>query len=313
MTSELENLDSGTQRTRRNIMKMGTILATVTFGKVHSAAAEPVICEIPIVGPILCSRPPSRSPPSRGGGYNCFLKGTKILTAEGERNIEDLAIGDFLPTMFGGLRPVQWIARYPLKKSDPSKSWVKDALPVRIARSALAPEVPHADLYITAFHSVLIDGVLVPAETLINGTTITRYEAREYDELEFFHIKLESHDVIYAEGAPVETLLRVEESAVNFADYLRRRGTPATQEARCAPFLYIGGGRDELKSRFRSALSPWIDLRNQADVVHDQLEERGGRAPLQPTAAITHRQQRFGAISSFVGGIARAADSSLEV
>ena len=146
MTSELENLNSGTQRTRRNIVKMGTILATAALGKVHSAAAEPVICELPIVGPILCSRPLSRRPPSRGGGYNCFLKGTKILTAEGERKIEDLAIGDLLPTMFGGLRPVQCIARYPIKKSDDSKSWVKDALPVRIACSALAPEVPHADL-----------------------------------------------------------------------------------------------------------------------------------------------------------------------
>jgi hypothetical protein len=67
-----------------------------------------------------------------------------------------------------------------------------------------------------------IDGVLVPGEVLINGTTITRYEAREYDELQFFHIKLESHDVICAEGAPAETLLNVEESAVNFADYLRQ-------------------------------------------------------------------------------------------
>ena len=141
--------------------------------------------------------------------------------------------------MFGGLRPVQWIGRYPIKKSDPSKPWVKDALPVRIARSALAPNVPHADLYVTAAHSLLIDGVLVPAEVLINGTTITRYEAREYDELEFFHIKLESHDVIYAEGAPAETLLNVEESAVNFAEYLRRYGTPTTEEARCAPLVHI--------------------------------------------------------------------------
>ena len=131
---------------------------------------------------------------------NCFLKGTKIQTAEGERKVEDLAIGDLLPTMFGGLRPVQWIGRYPIRRSDPSKPWVKDALPVRIARSALAPDVPHSDLYVTRGHSLLIDGVLVPAEVLINGTTITRYEAREYDELEFFHIKLESHDVIYAEG-----------------------------------------------------------------------------------------------------------------
>jgi Hint domain len=122
---------------------------------------------------------------------------------------------------------------------------------------------------------LLIDGVLVPAEVLINSTTITRYEAREFDELEFFHIKLESHDVIYAEGAPAETLLNVEESAVNFAEYLRQYGTAATDEDRCAPHIHIWGGRIELMSRVRSALSPWIDLRNRADVVRDQLEERG--------------------------------------
>ena len=127
----------------------------------------------------------------------------------------------------------------------------------------------------TAAHSLLIDGVLVPAEALINGTTITRYEARECDELEFFNIKLESHDVIYAKGVPAETLLNVEESAVNFADYFRGYGTPTRGEARCAPYIHAFGGRDELKSRFRSALSPWIDLRNRADVVRDQLEERG--------------------------------------
>ena len=156
---------------------------------------------------------------------NCFLKGTKIRTAEGERRIEDLAIGDLLPTMFGGLRPIQWIARYPIKKSDPSKPWVKDVLPVRISRSALAPDVPHADLYVTGGHSLFIDGLLVRVGDLINGTSIVRDE-RDYDELEFFHIKLESHDVVYAEGAPVDTLLNVNEGAVNFAEYFRRYGTP---------------------------------------------------------------------------------------
>jgi hypothetical protein len=171
--------------------------------------------------------------------------------------------------------PDGWSRRYPIKRSDPSKPWVKDALPVRISRSALAPDVPHSDLYVTRGHSLLIDGVLVPAEVLINGTTITRHEAREYDELEFFHIKLESHDVIYAEGMPAETLLYVEESAVNFADYLRRYGMGATDEDRCAPHIHIWGGRIELMSRLRSALSPWIDLRDRADVVREQLEEGG--------------------------------------
>ena len=267
MTNVPENL--GVQRTRRNLLKMGAIVVPATLGTVHSAVAQG--CLVELFG--VCLIPgPGNGGGGKGGG-NCFLRGTKIRTAEGERKIEDLAIGDLLPTMFGGLRPVQWIGRYPIKKSDPSKPWVKDALPVRIARSALAPNVPHADLYVTAAHSLLVDGVLVPAEMLINGTTITHYEP-EGDELEFFHVKLESHDVVYAEGAPAETLLNVDEWFVNFADYLRRYGISATENGRCAPVVRIGG-RDELKSRFRSALSPWIDFRDQADVVRDRLEECG--------------------------------------
>jgi Hint domain len=113
---------------------------------------------------------------------NCFLKGTRILTAEGECKVEDLAIGDVLPAMFGGTRPIQWIGRYPLKKTDRSKPWVRDAWPVRIARSALATGVPQANLYVTGWHALFIDGLLVPAGCLINGTTITRYEAGAYDE-----------------------------------------------------------------------------------------------------------------------------------
>ena len=208
------------------MMAMGAIAGTVVLAKTAALACPPALCKT-----------------------NCFLKGTKIETAEGERKIEELKIGDLLLTMFGGLRPVQWIGRYSFKKSYPSKPWMKDALPVHIARSALAPEVPKADLYVTGSHSLLIDGVLAPAETLINGVTITRYAAREYDELEYFHIKLETHDVIYAEGAPAETLFTVDESAVNFADYLRQYGTPTTEGARCAPLIPVGG-RDELKSRF---------------------------------------------------------------
>ena len=74
-------------------------------------------------------------------------------------------------------------------------------------------------------------------------------------------MNLESHDVVYAEGVAADTLLNVEpNSAVNFAGYLRRMNSP-TEEARCAPYIHAFGGREELKSRFRSALSPWIDLR----------------------------------------------------
>ena len=148
-------------------------------------------------------------------------------------------------------------------------------LPVRVARSALGPDVPYAELCITKAHALLIDDVLVPAGDLVNGTTITLYDASELDELEFFHIKLERHNVIYAEGAPCETVMHGDESAVNGLEYLRRYGNAKVHEAPCVPLLSFNGGRNELKSRFRSALSPWIDRRQKLDIIRDEVEERG--------------------------------------
>ena len=121
------------ERTRRNIMKMGAILSLAALQNVSKTDPASANCGN--------DKPVGRGCAS-GDGPNCFLKGTTIRTVSGDRKIEDLAIGDLLPTMFGGLHPIQWIGRYPRKKSDPCKPWVKDALPVRIARSALAPNVP---------------------------------------------------------------------------------------------------------------------------------------------------------------------------
>jgi hypothetical protein len=207
--------------------------------------------------------------------FHCFLKGTTIRTADGDRKIEDLAVGDLLPTVFGGTCPIQWIGRYRFKRSDPTKPWVKDVLPIRISRSALGPNIPQTNLYVTQQHALLIDGVLVAAGNLINGTTITRFDARELDELEFFHIKLELHDVIYAAGAPCESLLNVDENAANFAEYLRQYGPSTVEAAPCAPVIRYGYRRGEIKSCFRSAISPWYDRRQTADIIRDNLDARG--------------------------------------
>ena len=116
----------------------------------------------------------------------------------------------------------------------------------------------------------------------------------ELSELEFFNIKLERHDVIYAEGAAVETLLEVDECAVNFSEYLRKYGAPRTDEVRCAPVAPYGG-RGELRSRVRSAISPWLDRREPIDVIRDRLEERDNRAVLRVGAVILVFGQVFAA------------------
>jgi hypothetical protein len=260
-------MPSGIRRSRRNLIKIGAIAASAIFTglmKTPASAAPPG----PSIGP--------PSPPVLHVGptphLSCFLKGTRIRTANGDRRIEDLAVGDLLPGVFGGIRPIQWIGRHSYKKSDPTKAWVRDVLPVRVARSALGPDVPRADLCVTKGHALLIDGILVPVWNLVNGTTITIYEASGLAELEYFHIKLQHHDVIDAEGAPCETLLNVDENAVNFAEYLRQYGPSEIKDLRCAPWVGFGR-RVEIKSRLRSAISPWIDCREKLDIIRDALEE----------------------------------------
>jgi len=162
----LENPPNGIQRSRRNLINMGAIAASAIFAglmKTTPAAAGPP-------GP-----PPG--PPGPPPGPSCFLKGTTIRTADGDSTIEDLAVGDLLPSFFGGTRPIQWIGRYSFKESDPTKAWVKDVLPVRVARSALGPNVPHADLCITKGHALLIDGVLGSGRIRL-GPYLPRQEAR---------------------------------------------------------------------------------------------------------------------------------------
>jgi hypothetical protein len=263
MSSDTQDLNVKAERTRRNIIRAGAILASAAVANVAAIKTS-----------VAGQNPPFQNglPGSQNGG-NCLLRGTTIQTVSGNRKIEDLAVGDLLPTMFGGQRPIQWIARYPFRKSDPSKPWVKAVQPVRVAQSALALDVPHTDLYLTEWHSIFIDGVLIPVGSLIDGSTIKFDEARELAELEYFNIKLDSHDVIYAEGAPVETLLEVDECAVSFSEYLRKYGVPKTDEVRCAPIAPYGG-RSELRSRVRSAISPWLDRREPIDVIRDRFEER---------------------------------------
>src|SRR6516164_568162 len=170
------------ERTRRNIIKAGAILASAVVANVAAIKTS-----------VAGSNGQGQNGQGQNGlvqsGGNCLLRGTTIQTASGARKVEDLAVGDLLPTLFGGQRPIQWIARYPFRKGDPSKPWVKTVQPVRVARSALALDVPRTDLYLTEWHAIFFDGVLIPIGSLINGATIKLDDALELSELEYFNIK----------------------------------------------------------------------------------------------------------------------------
>ena len=133
----------------------------------------------------------------------CFCRGTLIQTTAGEVAVEDLAIGARVVTHFGEARNIRWIG----KRAYDSRfvAGNKAVLPIRIATDALADGVPACDLWLSPEHSLYFDGVLAKAVDLINGLTIVHAEAVE--SIEYFHIELDSHDILIANGAPAESFV----------------------------------------------------------------------------------------------------------
>jgi hypothetical protein len=132
----------------------------------------------------------------------CFAAGTAIRTMRGEVCVEDLRIGDRVVCARGGVRPVVWIGHRRVDIArHPSPELV---MPVRIRRGALADGVPCRDLFLSPDHAVFVDDMLVPVRRLINGASIAR-TAR--DAITYFHIELDQHDVLLAEGLAAESYL----------------------------------------------------------------------------------------------------------
>jgi hypothetical protein len=206
----------------------------------------------------------------------CFLRGTQIWTPSGESKVEDLRINDLVVTASGEAKPIQWVWRRRFERQS-EQEWAEEIAPIRVAQSALGPNTPHRDLYLSRYHCLYLDGVLIPAVDLINDSTIARVDASHLREIEYSHIKLDRHSVIYAEGAACETLRAV--TAVNSADvefeqYRRLYGEPALPDEPVAPVLGYNGGRARLRGRIRSVVSHVIDVRSKLEIVRDDLKER---------------------------------------
>ena len=217
---------------------------------------------------------PSPGGPSPGGSPHCFLIGTRILTPRGEVPVEELTIGDLVDTLNGPL-PVKWIGRRTFKKVA-SSPWHKSVAPIRVARFALHDQYPHRDLYLSPGHSLFVDGVLIPVKHLVNDRSVARAEMDDREVIEYFHIELETHEVIFAEGTPAETLLVTtgREGFANFVEYerlYRSEELPAMK-----PFAPISsyGGRAELKGLLRLALSPIVDVRDPVQRARDRIAAR---------------------------------------
>jgi ELWxxDGT repeat protein len=170
----------------------------------------------------------------------CYCRGTLIRTQHGEMRVEKLKIGDEVMTASGALRPIKWIGR----RSYGGRFIMgrKNILPICIKAGALGENVPRRDLRISPHHAMYLDGILIEAKDLVNGISIEQAESVE--QIEYFHIELESHDVIIAEGALSETFIDDDDRFMfhNANEYrvLYPAAATATIARYCAPRLDEG-------------------------------------------------------------------------
>lgn len=133
----------------------------------------------------------------------CFARGTMIETDRGEVAIEALMADDMVRTADNGFRPLRWVGSTTVKATG-SKA------PILFRKGAIGNT---QDLLVSPAHRVLLQDwqaeilfgtkeLLASAQSLVNDHSIIRHEM---EEVEYFHILLDQHEIVFANGAPSES------------------------------------------------------------------------------------------------------------
>ncbi len=159
-----------------------------------------------------------------------FVAGTHLTMANGsQRAVEDLAVGDVLLTRAHGPQPIRWIAQHTYRATGP-------AALVRISEGTLNTA---RDLWLSPQHRLFIwqrrdtlgagrAEVMVRAELLVNGDTVQHQEGGHVDS---YQLIFDGHEIIYAEGIAVESLLVTGMHRARLPEDLNLRSDPADGRA----------------------------------------------------------------------------------
>lgn len=148
------------------------------------------------------------------GSIPCFTAGTRILTPNGECPVEALRPGDLVTTLDHGPVPLRWVGQCHVGLGAMARA--PRQRPVLIPAGSLGPGLPMRDLYVSRQHRMLARSsvaarmfgayeVLLPAIKLTSwpGIRITQPDR----PVTYLHLFFDCHEVLFAEGAPTESLL----------------------------------------------------------------------------------------------------------
>ena len=197
--------------------------------------------------------------------------------------MQDLQIGDEVQTL-AGRKTIKWIGYNKFTKAE-GRAWHDNVMPIRVARFAIDNRTPHRDLYLSPLHCIFFNEALIPVMYLINEASIAQGTPSYMSAIEYYHIDLDTHEVIYAEGALIESFWDEDgssrENFSNFAQYARLYGGERQSKMTpFAPILRYRGRREELKGLVKSLISNVVDVRDPIQIAYDQLAKRAEAVPV---------------------------------
>jgi hypothetical protein len=212
----------------------------------------------------------------------CFASGTLIRTARGEVAVEELSVGDEAVTASGAVRPIVWIGHRRIERLS------RDERPVRVMAGAFGDGLPERDLVLSPGHAVcvgVVEEAFVPIIELVNGATIVR---EDVSEVTYWHVELESHDVLLAEGLPCESYLEMDNRVFFGRAYGRLASVDADRDPLAEyarPLVDAGPTVEALRERLtlRAEALGWsrvadVDLHLVVDGARVEPEIEGGLA-----------------------------------
>ncbi|TCL01239.1 lamin tail-like protein [Shimia isoporae] len=141
----------------------------------------------------------------------CFAGGTHIDTPTGWRAVEDLQKGDLVMTRDRGPQPVILLRKRSVQ-FDTEKS--REQAPVEFKTGSLGPGLPLRPLLVSPQHRMLMVDqrgreVLAPAVGLTERCKVRRKIGMK--QVSYFHILLDHHAIVMAEGVSAESLFASDE------------------------------------------------------------------------------------------------------
>ncbi|SPJ31003.1 Hint domain-containing protein [Falsiruegeria mediterranea] len=149
----------------------------------------------------------------------CFVMGTLIRAVQGYQKVEDLAVGDKIWTRDHGPQEIKWIESSAVRKGQMKRDPALQ--PVRIGKNSLGLGQPREDIYVSQQHRVLVCGPAVELlfgepEALVRASDLCHWPGVDIvlpdDDIRYYHILLDRHEILDADGVPAESLFLGEEA-----------------------------------------------------------------------------------------------------